>query len=98
MPSIGNSPKPGFSPLTPQNAAGRIIEPPVCVPSAARHISVATAAALPLEEPPGVRDKFHGLRVGGGSKQAHSVVIVLPSRMAPAFRSDATTGASHLAL
>src|SRR6478672_3334388 len=90
-PSTESSPNPGFRPLTPQTAAGRMIEPPVCVPRAAIHISLATAAALPLDEPPGVRLKFQGLRVGGGSKQAHSVVTVLPSRIAPPFRSDATT-------
>src|SRR3954471_7850192 len=98
MPSMGSSPKPGLSPETPQKEAGLTIEPPVCVPSAARHISVATAAALPLEEPPGVWLRFHGLRVGGGSKQAHSVVTVLPSRIAPAFLSDLTIAASRAAI
>src|SRR6478735_7774861 len=93
MPSIDSSPNPGLRPLMPQNAAGRMIEPPVCVPSAVMHISVATAAALPLDDPPGVRSRFHGLRVGGGSKQAHSVVTVLPSKIAPAFLSDMTTAA-----
>src|SRR5262245_53184348 len=91
IPSIGSSPKPGLRPETPQNAAGRMIEPPVCVPSAARHISLATAAALPLDEPPGVWLRFQGLHVGGGSKQAHSVVTVFPRMIAPAFRSAATT-------
>src|SRR3954453_22497208 len=98
MPSIGRAPNPGLKPLSAQNAAGRIIEPPVCVPRAARHISQATAAALPLEEPPGVCSTFHGLRVGGGSKQAHSVVTVLPRMIAPACRRAATTAASRLAI
>jgi hypothetical protein len=31
-----------------------MIEPPVCVPMAAMHMPIATAAALPLLEPPGV--------------------------------------------
>src|SRR5262245_5620638 len=97
MPSTGNSPYPGFRPQTPQNAAGRIIEPPVCVPSAAMHIYVATAAALPLDDPPGVRFKSHGFRVGGGSKPAHSVVTVLPKMITPAFRNEVTTGASRVA-
>ena len=43
-----------------------MIEPPVCVPSAARHMPHATAAAEPLDEPPGVRSRFQGLRVTGG--------------------------------
>src|SRR5687768_4715039 len=93
MPCMGNEPCPGFKPATPQNAAGRMIDPPVCVPSAPRHISAATAAALPLEEPPGVWLGFHGLRVGDGSKQAHSVVTVLPRTIAPACRKRSTIGA-----
>ncbi len=32
----------GFIPATPQNDAGRVIEPPVCVPIAAKHIPQAT--------------------------------------------------------
>jgi len=39
----------------PQNAAGRIVEPPVWVPIAKEQNPAATAAAEPLEEPPGVR-------------------------------------------
>src|SRR5262249_11763775 len=96
-PSSGSSPKPGLSPATPQKDAGRMIEPPVCVPIAAGHISQATAAALPLDEPPGVRSKFQGLRVGDGSNDAHSVVTVLPRMIAPAFRNAVTTAASRLA-
>ena len=60
----------GFIPATPQNDAGRVIEPPVWVPIAPKHIPHATAAAEPLDEPPGVRSRFHGLRVMGGSIQA----------------------------
>ena len=47
-----------------------MIEPPVCVPIAPRHIPQATAAAEPLDEPPGVCSRFQGLRVTGGSIQA----------------------------
>ena len=50
---------------TPQNEAGRVIEPPVWLPIAPRHIPQATAAADPLDEPPGVRSRFHGFRVIG---------------------------------
>ncbi len=60
----------GFQLATPQNDAGLVSDPAVCEPSAARHIPVATAAAEPLEEPPGVRSSFHGFRVGGGSMNA----------------------------
>ena len=70
------------------------MEPPVCDPSAPRHMPQARAAAEPLLEPPGVRDRFQGLRVGGGSKLAYCVVTVLPMMTAPAERSRRTTVAS----
>jgi hypothetical protein len=44
----------GFRAKVPQKLAGRMIEPPTCVPTAAGTMSAATAAALPLDEPPGV--------------------------------------------
>jgi hypothetical protein len=44
----------GLQPTVPQYAAGRMVEPPVCVPRASGTIQSATAAADPLEEPPGV--------------------------------------------
>src|SRR5438128_8783109 len=79
----------------PQKLAGRVIEPPVCEPIAPEHMPSATATAEPLLEPPGVRSRFQGLRVGGGAKQANSVVTVLPRMIAPAARSFATTAASR---
>src|SRR5580704_14359042 len=88
----------GFIPATPQYEAGRVMEPPVCEPSAPRHMPQATAAALPLLLPPGVRSRFHGLRVGGGSKLAYSVVTVFPTSTAPASRSRRTTVASWRAM
>src|SRR5688500_4538019 len=91
MPSVLTRPYVGLHPATPQNAAGRVIEPPVCEPSAPRHMPHATAAAEPLLDPPGVRDTSHGLRVTGGSKLANCVVTVLPRRTAPACRSRCTT-------
>ena len=81
----------GFMPATPQKDAGRVIEPPVWLPTAPKHIPEATAAAEPLEEPPGVRSRFQGLRVIGGSIQAYGVVTVLPRITAPDFRRLATT-------
>jgi hypothetical protein len=38
------------------------IEPVVSVPSASAHKSATTAAADPLEDPPGFRSKAHGFR------------------------------------
>ena len=54
----------------------------------------ATAAADPLDEPPGVCAVFHGLRVPRGSDAANSVVTVLPIITAPASRSARTLAAS----
>jgi hypothetical protein len=45
-----------LKPTTPQNAAGRITEPFVCVPSASGTQPAATAAAEPEEEPPGLHE------------------------------------------
>src|SRR5690606_36053973 len=61
-----------------------MIEPPVWVLRAKGTIAAATAAAEPLEEPPGVWARLCGLRVGPGSRNAYSAVTVLPSGMAPA--------------
>ena len=54
----------------------------------------ATAAAEPLEEPPGVHARSWGLRVLPGAREASSVVTVLPAMIAPLRRSIATTAAS----
>ena len=77
-PSYGSVPHVGLNPTTPQYAAGRTIEPLVCVPSAAHTWPAATAAAEPDDEPPGVCAPFHGLRVLPGCMNANSVVTVLP--------------------
>ncbi len=58
----------GLKPTTPQYAAGRSTEPTVCEPSASGTMRAATAAAGPLDEPPGVCSGFHGLRVALGSR------------------------------
>src|SRR5687767_3047126 len=55
----------------------------------------ATAAAEPLEEPPGVCAALCGLRVLPEAPLANSVVTVLPMMTAPAPRSSATTLASR---
>jgi len=56
----------------------------------------ATAAAGPLEEPPGVCSGFHGLRVALGSRNANGLVASLPIGTAPAPRSRATEVASRV--
>ncbi len=71
-----------------------MVEPITWVPSPALIMPLATAAAEPLLEPPGVCSRFHGLRVPRGSEAANSVVTVLPRISAPACRSAATLAAS----
>src|SRR5262252_5654882 len=87
----------GLRPTTPLYAAGRRIEPPVCVPSAMGTSRAATAAPDPLLDPPGVRSARHGLRVGDGSPEANCVVTVLPTRTAPAAFMRATAKESAFA-
>src|SRR6516164_2445660 len=94
MPAGGNSPKLGLNPTTPQYAAGRITEPPVWVPIASGTIKSATAAAEPLDEPPGEKSGLCGFVVGPGCRLANSVVTVLPSRIPPAARGKAAALAS----
>src|SRR5919198_590826 len=84
----------GLKPYTPQKDAGWMTEPAVWLPSASGTMCAATAAAEPLEEPPGVCSGLCGLRVLPGLKYAHSVVTVLPMITAPAARRRATTAAS----
>ena len=79
---------------TPQNEAGRITEPPVCVPSASGIMPAATAAADPDDDPPGVWPWLRGLSVRVGSSEANAVVVVLPMTLAPACFSSMTTAAS----
>src|SRR5437867_10416684 len=95
MPWRGISPCVGLKPYTPQYDAGRIVEPVVWLPRAAGTTPAATAAAEPLEEPPGVYAGLCGLRVFPGVRVANSVVTVLPMTTAPAARSSDTTDASR---
>src|SRR6266853_5896792 len=82
----------------PQYAAGRMVEPPVCVVSAIGTGKSATAAAEPDDDPPGVRAESCGLRVGPGSVKAYSVVTVLPTTTAPAASRRCMTLAVTVAI
>src|SRR5580704_4143817 len=88
-------------PTTPEKAAGWRMDPPVSDPSAPAVIRAATATALPPDEPPGMRDVSHGLRVGKNAlfsvddPIANSSMLHLPGSTAPAARSRATTVASY---
>jgi hypothetical protein len=84
-----------LNPNAPQNEAGRRVEPWVCVPSAAGTMPAPTAAAEPLEEPPGVRRGSSGFLVSFVSPPANAVVTVLPTTIAPPERSACTHAASH---
>jgi hypothetical protein len=78
----------------PQKDAGRMVDAVVCVPMASGTIQSLTAAAEPLDEPPGVRCGSRGCRVLPGNTLANSVVTVLPIKIPPAFRDRATHAAS----
>ncbi len=59
-------------------------------------MQAATAAAAPLDDPPGERDASCGFVVGPALPIAYSVDTVVPRITAPAARSRATTGASRV--
>ena len=94
-PSIGSMPCVGFSPVTPQHAAGSRTEPPVSEPSAANACRAATAAPLPLEEPPVTCAAFQGLgraprcALSPTGLSANSAMCSAPSVTAPAASSRA---------
>ena len=63
---------------------------------ASRIMRDATAAAVPLDEPPGVRRVSNGLRVLAGSPPPRHTVTVLPTSTAPPWRSACTQAASAI--
>src|SRR5512139_1368868 len=91
----------GFTPTTPQREAGWRIDPPVSVPTPAKHSPAATAAAVPPDEPPGIRSVAQGFRVGPKCDVsvedpiANSSMFCLPRRTAPAARTFSATAASY---
>src|SRR5665213_469252 len=100
IPVNGTSPHVGFSPTMPQNADGTRMDPPSSHPTAISTTPDATSAALPLEEPPVVRERSCGLSTNPVSAVWLPKLIQklsqtdLPAISAPAFRSRATTVAS----
>src|SRR5262245_49249365 len=87
-------------PTTPQNVAGLRIDPDVSPPVATVSSPAASAAADPLLEPPGVRDKFHGFAASGNAPPSpalpneNSGSFIFPTGTAPACFSFVTTVAS----
>src|SRR5919202_5519916 len=90
-------PRWGFNPTSPQHAAGMRVEPPPSLACAIGTMPAATAASLPPEEPPVVRDWSHGLRVGPKravsvvGRMPHSGSVVVPTITNPAALRRATT-------
>src|SRR4051812_7787089 len=95
-PGLGMRPNRDLQPNDRENAPGMRVEPPPSPAGPNGMIPAATAAAVPPEEPPGVRSTFHGLRVTpkifGLVKDSvpNSGAAVLPTGTAPAARSRAT--------
>src|SRR5665213_11563 len=91
----------GFTPTTPQNAAGWRTLPPVSDPSAMFTIPAATAAAEPPDEPPGARSGSIGFRVGPyallsvDEPIANSSMLVFATITAPLLRSLVIAVASY---
>ncbi len=79
----------GFSPYTPQKAAGWRTDPPVSEPRAKGTIPAATAAAEPPLEPPATRSGSQGLEVLPSAEfsveepMPNSSRLVLPTATAP---------------
>src|SRR5471032_1922836 len=94
--SAGTAPRVGFSPTSPEHDAGPRTEPAPSVPSEIGPRPAATADAPPPLEPPGVRSRFHGLRVtpkDGPSVRPftpNSGVVAFANRVAPASRRRRT--------
>ncbi len=96
----GMRPTVGFRHTVPQHCEGQRMEPPRSLPSPMGLMPVASAAASPPLEPPGVRPGSHGLRVGPlrlesvCMRMAKSGRFVRPRGMAPAAFMRCTPGAS----
>src|SRR5438477_2328775 len=86
----------------PQKLDGIRIEPAPSEPWCIGPRPAATAAAAPALEPPVVVPVFHGLRVipvsglSPSAFQPNSGLVVLPTKMPPAFRSLGVNVASAL--
>src|SRR4051794_25512155 len=83
-PPEGTRPSEGLKPDSPHSADGMRIEPPPSDPVASGTMPAAMAAALPPDEPPGVRVTSHGFLVVPNKAlsvcafQPNSGVLVLP--------------------
>src|SRR5690606_16139431 len=98
--TLGTTPGDGRKPTTPHLAAGMRSEPPVSEPVHTGSRSSASAAAEPPDEPPALRLGLNGLPVAPQTglrllaPAPISGTLVLPTRIAPAWRSRATSSTS----
>ena len=67
----------GFNPINPVQEAGIRIEPPASLALAIGTIPLATAPALPPEEPPVLRDGSEGFPAGPNNLE--SVMFLVPN-------------------
>ena len=67
----------GFKPIRPVHEAGIRIDPPASLPLATDTIPLATAPALPPEEPPVFRLGSQGLPAGPNNLE--SVIFLVPN-------------------
>ncbi len=102
VPSHGVSRAVFLKPTMPHSAAGMRIEPPVSEPRPMKAAPVATDTAAPDDEPPGMRGTAASAGLAGvpwwglipTPENANSVMLVRPSRAAPAALRRATAGLS----
>ena len=89
-------------PVTPQNEAGCLMDPPVSEPRAHGTSSPATASADPPDEPPGTLFVSHGFLVSPKYDvsvvlpMANSSMLVCPTITAPASLSFTTASAVYV--
>ena len=67
----------GFRPINPVHEAGIRIDPPASLPLAIETIPLATAPALPPEDPPVLRLGSQGLPAGPNNLE--SVIFLVPN-------------------
>src|SRR5258708_23434955 len=85
----------------PQSAGGTRVDPPVSDPRPQVTMPAAIAAAVPPEEPPGIRVLSYGFFTGPANgdrlvlvmPNASSCMLALPIMMTPAFKSFCSDGA-----
>ena len=100
---FGMTPCVVLNPLSPQTSDGIRIDPPPSDPVARLSMPDAMAAAVPPDDPPAVRSRAHGLRLGPKTTLSVSAVkpcagvFVLPNTTAPADRYRETWIESRVA-